>query len=113
MGTDSALLPSAFSDLEPYAQAWCLPTENQRFAKRMSSSMDEMESFYNAAFPRLEEAKAYLDELDVHDLPGDAENLMHMMFSLIIVSFPIELWRQPAVPDAGAAEIVCWLEAPL
>lgn len=113
MGTDTTLLPKAFSDLEPYARTWCLPTESQRFAKRMSSSMEEMESFYSAAFPRLDEAKAYLDKLDIHDLPKDAENLLYLMFSLIIVSFPIELWRQPAVPDAGAAEIVCWLEAPL
>src|SRR5204862_1583385 len=30
-----ALLPSEFSDLEPYATTWCLPTERERFAQRM------------------------------------------------------------------------------
>ena len=47
-----ALLPSQFSNLEPYAAKWCLPTERQRFAQRMASTMDEMQAFYDAFFPR-------------------------------------------------------------
>ncbi len=45
-----ATLPPAFADLEPYA-AWSLPTERERFAKRLASSMEELESFYDAALP--------------------------------------------------------------
>ena len=34
------LLPSEFSDLEPFAEKWCLATEPERWAQRMSSTMD-------------------------------------------------------------------------
>ena len=48
-------LPPAFADLEPFTQ-WALPTEHERFAKRLASSMDELQAFYDAALPRLDDA---------------------------------------------------------
>ena len=36
-----ALLPSEFSDLEPFAAKWSLATEQERYMERLSSSMDE------------------------------------------------------------------------
>ena len=48
-----ALLPADFADLEPYAD-WALPGEGARYAKRLASTMDELQAFYDAAFPRLE-----------------------------------------------------------
>ena len=95
-------LPSDFADLEPYAD-WCLEFERERYAKRLASSMDEMQAFYDAAFPRLEAAMAHLDALDLDDLPPDAGQLLLLCYSLINVSFPIEVWRQPRVPDSGPA----------
>ena len=52
-------LPPEFSELEPFAN-WCLRTEAERYAKRLASSMDDMQAFYDAAFPRLEEGTEYL-----------------------------------------------------
>ena len=43
-----ALLPSAFAELEPYAQTWCLATETERWNARMASTMPEMHEFYAA-----------------------------------------------------------------
>ena len=65
------VLPPAFADLERFA-AWCLPTEAERYAKRLASPMDELQAFYDAAFPRLEEILAYLDSFDLDSLPDDA-----------------------------------------
>jgi hypothetical protein len=45
------LLPSAFAELEQYARIWCLPTESERWDKRMASTMAEMREFYDAFFP--------------------------------------------------------------
>ncbi|OLT31424.1 hypothetical protein BJF79_37240 [Actinomadura sp. CNU-125] len=95
-------LPAEFSDLEPYA-AWALPTEPERYAKRLASSMDEMQAFYDAAFPRLEDAIAHVDRHPWDDLPDDARTLMHLMQGLVMVSFPVEVWKQARVPDSGAA----------
>ena len=49
----STVLPTEFADLEPFAD-WALETEAERYAKRLASSMDELQAFYDAAFPRLE-----------------------------------------------------------
>jgi hypothetical protein len=106
----SALLPAEFSDLEPFAEKWCLPTERQRFAARMSSSMEDMQAFYDACFPRAEEAIVYCDRFELHDLPLDAERLLQILYSLVMVSFPVEVWRQPHVPDSGAAYLDLLIE---
>ncbi len=97
-------LPPEFADLEPFAD-WCLRTEAERYAKRLSSSMDEMQAFYDAAFPRLEDACSHLDQLDLKALPDDAEHLLWLCYSLVNVSFPVEVWRQARVPDSGAASM--------
>jgi hypothetical protein len=95
-------LPAEFVDLEPYA-AWALPTEPERYARRLASSMTEMQEFYNAAFPRIEDVIAYCDAHPFDALPDDARGLLHLMQSLVMVSFPVEVWKQPRVPDSGAA----------
>ena len=33
----------------------------------------------------------------------DALNLLHLLYSLICISFAVECWKQPNVPDSGAA----------
>jgi hypothetical protein len=98
-------LPSEFADLERFTD-WCLPTEQERYAKRLSSTMAEMQEFYDAAFDRLEDAMVYLDaRFPLHEMPDDAKALMHLMQSLVNVSFPIEVWKQPRVLDSGATYI--------
>ena len=97
------MLPSEFSDLEPFAARWSLPSEKERYAERLSSSMDDMQAFYDATFPRAEAAKTYLDTFPLDALPAEATNLLHLLYSLISVSFAVEVWKQPNVPDSGAA----------
>jgi hypothetical protein len=101
-----AVLPADFSDLEAFAD-WAIPTERARYAKRLSSTMDELQAFYDAAFPRMEAATSYLEQYDVNDLPEDAQRLLWLYCSLVTVSFPVEVWRQPRVPDSGS----CTLDA--
>ena len=96
-------LPAEFSDLEPFAATWCLATESERFAQRLAVPMDEMQAFYDAITPRYEEAMAYCDKFPLDDMPEDAVNLMHLLYSMIMVSFPVECWGQGPVPDTGAA----------
>jgi hypothetical protein len=97
-------LPSEFADLEPFA-SWGLPTERERYAKRLDSTMEELQAFYDAALPRLEDAMTYLDQYPYGELPDDAERLLWVFSALVTVSFPVEVWRQPKVPDAGASSL--------
>ena len=100
----AGLLPADFADLEPFAD-WALATEAERYDKRLASTMAEIEAFYDAAFPRLEAALAYLDQLPLDALPEDATRLLWLCYSVVNASFPVEVWRQPRVPDAGAAAV--------
>ncbi len=104
------LLPVEFADLEPYAPAWCLATERERFAKRMATPMAEIQAFYDACFPRAEEAIAYCDGFPLDELPEDAERLLQLIYSLVMASFPVEAWRQPHIPDSGAAYLDLLIE---
>ena len=104
-----ATFPDKFADLEAFA-GWALETEAQRYAKRLASTMDELQAFYDAAFPRLEDILGYLDALEFSALPDDATRLLWLTYSLVNASFPVECWRQARVPDSGAASMDCIVE---
>jgi hypothetical protein len=72
--------------------------------------MTDMQALYDAITPRAEEAIAYCDKFSLDDLPEDVLNLMHLLYSMIIVSFPVECWKQPKVPDTGATSLDCVVE---
>jgi hypothetical protein len=46
---------------------------------------------------------AYLDGFPLAELPEDASRLLWLLYSLVNASFPVEVWRQPRVPDSGAS----------
>ncbi|MDA4102948.1 hypothetical protein [Mycolicibacterium monacense] len=104
--TTTAKLPPEFADLEQFSD-WCLGSEAERYAKRLNSSMREMQAFYDAITARAEEAISYCDKFPLDDMPDDVLNLMHLLYSMIQVSFPVECWKQPKVPDSGATTLDC------
>lgn len=107
--TADALLPPEFADLERFSD-WCLGSERERYAKRLGTTMRDMQQFYDAITPRAEEAISYCDKFPLDDMPDDVLNLMHLLYSMIMVSFPVECWKQPRVPDSGATSLDCDVE---
>jgi hypothetical protein len=105
-----SLLPEKFSDLEPFAARWCIPTEAARYAARLNSTMTDMQAFYDAAFPRVRDAMAHLDQFPLDDLPEQEEQLLYLVYSFVMVSLPVEVWHQPRVIDAGTAYFDRYLE---
>jgi hypothetical protein len=105
-----AMLPEAFADLERFAPRWCIPAEAARYAARLAAAMPEMQAFYDAAFPRVRDAMDHLDQFPLHDLPERELNLLHLVYSLVMVSLPVEVWHQPRVIDAGTAYFDRYLE---
>lgn len=103
----AALLPSQFAELEPFAAEWCLPTEGERYAKRLNSTSGELQAFYDAFLPRAKEALDYCDQYPLDDLPDPVLNLMRLLYSLVTVSGAVEPWGQARIPDTGASEIHC------
>jgi hypothetical protein len=97
------LLPSAFAELEVFAQTWCLPTEAERWNQRLLSTMAEMREFYRAFFPRLEESIEYCDKFSLDDMPEDAVHLLHLIYSLVMVAMAVEIFGQPKPTDSADA----------
>jgi hypothetical protein len=106
MTMSDTILPSAFAELDNYAQTWCLATETERWNARITSTMSEMREFYDAFFPRLEEAIEYCDKFPLDSLPDDVLNLLHMIYSLIMVAMAVEIMHQPAPVNAADAVMI-------
>jgi hypothetical protein len=100
------MLPAEFAELEPFAETWCLATETERFNQRLASSMDDIRAFYDAFFPRLEEAIEFCDKYPLDDLPDDVEHLLQLIHSLVMVSMAVEIFGQPKTVDAADAVLL-------
>jgi hypothetical protein len=99
------LLPPEFADLERFAARWALPTEPERWAQRHASSIEEMRDLYETMFPRVDAALDHCDRFPLDDLPGDARTLLHLVLSFVLVSFAVEVWEGPRIPDVGDATL--------
>lgn len=97
------LLPDGFADLEPFVAEWAKPTRQERYDTRLSKTIDELGAFYDAIAPRAEDAIIYLNGLDLDDLPAPAQRLLQLLYSMIIVSYAVNVFEQPRIPDSGAA----------
>ncbi len=92
-------LPEPFQGLEPF-RVWALATERERRAKRLSSSMEEIQAFYDALFPQLEAVVAYLDQFPLDQLPAQAQPLYYLTLSLVEVTSAVELYHNPHIFEA-------------
>lgn len=98
-------LPSAFAEFEPYAEKWCLATEAERWNTRLSTPMPEIREFYDAFTPRFEEAIDHCDKFPLDDLPEDIANLLHLIYSMIMVSMAVEVFGTQKPTDSADAEL--------
>ena len=110
MAANATSLPDDFGDLERFVAEWAKPTRTERYETRLSKTLDEIAEFYDAIAPRAEEAILYLNGFDITDLPDDALRLLRLLYSLILVSYPVNVFLQPRIPDSGAAFFDATLE---
>src|SRR3546814_10563940 len=78
-GSTAALegfLPGLFADLEPWLDQWALATEQQRFDKRVSLTMDELRPFYEAMLDRMPTIMDHLAKLPIDGLSSEDDNLL-------------------------------------
>jgi hypothetical protein len=67
--------------------------------------MAEMKAFYEATFPRVREALAHCDRAPLDAMPDDSRALLQLVHSFVMVSFPVEVWGRPHLPDTGDASL--------
>lgn len=108
-----SVFPPQFAALEPFAE-WAVRGERAAYAKRLNSTMDQLQAFYDAAFPYLDKAQEHLEKVPYDKSMGEEDKrLMWLFCALCTVSFPVEVWRQPRVPDSGASSLDAVVEPAL
>ena len=75
-------------------------TEAERYAKRLASTMDELQAFYDAAFPRLDDAMAYLDR----SRPRRAARRRHAPAVAVLLAGERVVPGRGVAPAAGARQ---------
>jgi hypothetical protein len=94
--TTPRVFPEVFGDLEPFS-SWALATEQERMAARDSSTIEELQVFYDVMLPRIPAIVAYLDQFPLDRLPDDTRSLLNLALSAIEASIAVELYHQPQV----------------
>ncbi len=94
-------LPAGFAELDVFVDTWDLPDIGSRYAARLSSSMDDMQAFNDAMVARAEDVKSWLDARSFDDYTDADRCLARLMFAYAVVAQSVEIYKQPAVPDAG------------
>jgi len=91
-------LPEQFRELELFLD-WSLATERERTAKRQSSNMSQIRSFYDAMVPRLEEILNLLAKYPPDNPPPEVQGLFLMTLALAEIAPAVENFGQPTVID--------------
>lgn len=86
--------------LENHLAAWGLPTTEKRLAKRLSSDMAEVRSFYDAMLPRLSEFIEYLNQFPLNAIPAEAHQIAWATLAMCEVDNAINKWHDTTL-DTG------------
>ncbi|SRR5579875_237439 len=99
----SGALPEPFKDLEPFLH-WALPSEPERMAARETSTIEELQVFYDAMLRRMPAIVEYLNRFPLDRMPVEAQRLLNMALALNEVSIAVERYRQPRVINGRERE---------
>ena len=73
---------------------------------RLSKTIDELAEFYDAIAARAEEAIIYLNARS-RRAHRTTHRLLQLLYSMILVSYAVNIFSQPRIPDSGAAFFDC------
>ncbi|MEM8497134.1 MAG: hypothetical protein AAF542_03865 [Pseudomonadota bacterium] len=100
-------LPSQFSELNGFVDQWCNDDMAAQYAARLSSTMPEMQSFYEAVKMRVADIREYLDQIAFEDYTEADAALGRLLIGWVPVAEAIEVFKQIRVPDSkGYWELV-------
>jgi hypothetical protein len=96
-------LPTAFAALQPFVDGWTLTSEQDRFKKLHTSTIDDLRSFHGAVMPLLQQMLDYLNQWKIGELPEDAQTLYDLTMTFAETAHPVDLrWKDVDFPDAYA-----------
>ena len=98
-------LPAQFAELQRYVAAWALPTEKERFHKRISTPLAEVRRFNDDMHARIHDVIAWLDRFPLNSPEPQVATLMHLARAYMETSHPVDLdWETTDLADAFTPE---------
>ncbi len=76
---------------------WALPTTEERLVKRMNSSMEDIQRFYDAMLPHLPAVINYLNQFKLDDLASDDLKLSRAALAMCEVDNAVNKWKKPVL----------------
>jgi hypothetical protein len=99
MGVD-VILPQEFAALQRFVTKWDKPGTAERYAVRLTSTIEELQDFHDVLLPRMPSIRAYLDAKSF-DAYTDADRCLgRLAFGWISAAEAVEVFKQPRVPDS-------------
>ncbi|WP_323760286.1 hypothetical protein [Immundisolibacter sp.] len=98
-GEKTMALPSQFADIEHLITAgWAIGDEAARNRRRRTSSMADLQAFYNTLLPRMDAIIQHLNQQSLPALaPGD-QALLDLALMFMEVAPAVEIYKDPDVP---------------
>jgi hypothetical protein len=95
--TDNTI-PDDLKSLLSLGDEWALPTHRQRQEKRATSSMQQLQAFYDALKPRIMQIGEYLDHLDTSELTTAQQRLFAMALMYMEAALAVETYGSQESP---------------
>jgi hypothetical protein len=89
--------PVEFDNLLDLVDDWALPSQQARNDKRVSSTMHELQAFYDRMLPQIKEISAYLDRYSLDVMPPPAVTLLFLGMMLMEIAPAVEIMKTPDV----------------
>lgn len=97
-------LPHEFGDLEQWVADWAIDEEAARNRKRLASSMDQLQAYYNALLPRMDAIIPHLNQYSLDALAPAEQTLLDLALMFMEVAPAVEIYKHPDVPWGFVAE---------
>lgn len=103
MSATDKQLPTGFEALEPFVTDWAIKGAHQRLQRRLDSSQQERENFFNTGKDLVPAALELLDQKPIAAFTPEEDRLMDLVLSLAHVSLAVEIQRDDEPDHAAAA----------
>jgi hypothetical protein len=98
MSDNSMLLPPGFEDMTRFVAVWAQKTSEARMHARCTSSMADIQIFYDAMTERAEDALSHIETFPIDALPEDSARLFCLVLALAQAHVAIEIHGAVCAP---------------
>ena len=89
-------LPKGYEDLQAWSD-WCLADIDARRDRRINSSMEDIDAFYDAVLPHMGDALALLHQTPVDKMDPASENLLNLLLTMAEIAPAVEQFHEPVI----------------